>query len=306
MEEINLGDLSERESLVKAVSENPDLNILGLCSLANVSYYNFRKFFPEGMKQLLENVVKFLKESQDIDKEEITKADLAHFRINNLKQTQIHIFRTEGIRLPIKYSEKLAELSGLTIGDGSIWIDRRYEVPVPRHVKFFNKDIRLLNYYRKLTSEVFGIKTKIKRRIIEHSKTNSLSDKTQNLSFLEYCSTTHATLMNMLGVPAGARVLQSYRIPEWIRNGNTEIKKGFVRGLWMCDGCIPHLTRQTKNYNGYQMNYTMWKSKKLSESALRFLNDIKEILEEFGINCSVIRKNEKFTRKDKVITAAFV
>lgn len=46
------------DRLVKIVLENPNLHVNHFCNLSGISYNHFRLLFPNGMKELLELIVK--------------------------------------------------------------------------------------------------------------------------------------------------------------------------------------------------------------------------------------------------------
>ena len=112
-------------------------------------------------------------------------------------------------------------------------------------------------------------------------------------------------LLHSYGLPKGNKVLQKTVIPTWIKQGSKEIKKAFLNALFEGE-----LQKHKVQYNVKRnkmdicpISFGMNKVDEYKEDHKEFLNEIRELLHQFGIKTSkvenfkpsVIRKDNKKT-----------
>ncbi|MEM2240407.1 MAG: intein-containing RctB family protein [Candidatus Bathyarchaeia archaeon] len=189
--------------------------------------------------------------------------------------------------IPLRLSDPkvglLARLFGYALGDGSLHLARGKRLVLSFHgeaeeLKEIIKDLKKL-----------GVKpSKIymrKRRVRIKTAWNSLYESHCTDSMVKVTSRAFSILMHKLGMPIGKKTKQAYRIPEWIKNAQSWIKRNFLAGLFGADGSIVC-------FNGYTplpISFTQSKKKELEDNLTLFLEEVSKILREFNVK-SIIYK----------------
>ena len=187
------------------------------------------------------------------------------------------------IKIP-KFSKKLAEFSGIVIGDGGI-TDKQVIITtnsiVDKEYAFFIKN---------LIKELFDLEASIIYRKKELAMYIMVSRK----KLVKFCN-------KKLGLHIGNKLKQGLDIPTWIRN-NSELEKACIRGIMDTDGCIFEECHKIKGkfYNYKRLNIT---------SASPFLRkSIFEIFEKNELSpkvrnnrCVQIEDKEKIKRYFEII-----
>ncbi|MBI3858962.1 MAG: hypothetical protein HY296_01785 [Thaumarchaeota archaeon] len=102
------------------------------------------------------------------------------------------------------------------------------------------------------------------------------------------------TLLRALGVPEGARASVPYRLPEWVRNGPNWVKKEFLAAYFGSELEKPGFRGPTFRSPTFEVS----KREDLVDSGVELVNDIQEILNEFGVQVSNVRIRPSVIRKD--------
>jgi tRNA-splicing ligase RtcB len=114
-------------------------------------------------------------------------------------------------------------------------------------------------------------------------------------------------LMAAIGAPCGDKVTQTFYLPNWLMKAPKWVKIGFLDVLFANEIKAPCMQkRKIASISG--LDFRMQKSKCLMKYHLRFLNQIRELLNELYIQTSVAKScNNDYTRKDGIIsqTAGF-
>lgn len=170
-----------------------------------------------------------------------------------------------------------AELFGYLLGDG--WISTRnlncgfsgdlesLQIIKDDLKKIFNGNIGAANIKTyKTKSEAYGISGETNRFI---------------------CNKKVAEMFVSLGAPIGKRVEQDIKIPDWILNGNKEIKSSFISGIYAAEGYTPRFQKNGKTLKaiGFNMSKRSFCDKDL------FINQYSKILNDLGIDFNVKIKN---------------
>lgn len=194
--------------------------------------------------------------------------------------------------LPLVESEELAKIVAGLLTDGFMDIRPRLRSTYYGYIGFFSKNEEELKEFENLIYIVFGIKGKIKewgRRTFGKSKgyiiTNSVITR----------------ILSGAGVPGGDKVRQKYELPAWIINSKDKVKASFLRQVFDCEGSIGYC----KNKRKWEIRYSMFKSKKLSDNCKEFLQEIRNMLNDFGIKSALYKKEEYIRQKDNLEVAGF-
>ena len=189
--------------------------------------------------------------------------------------------------LPFKMNNKnigiIARLLGFAYGDGSIIKENGDRERL--YVAFYGKKEELTKIKEDL--EKLGVKSsKIYSRKREVEIKNAWGNEYTSLcedNYIKITSKAFALFMHKLGMPIGKKTEQSYKIPEWIKKAPKWVKRNFLAGLFGADGSKVVF----KNYTPLPINLTMSKSEELKTNILEFLNDIRLLLAEFGIESMI-------------------
>jgi intein/homing endonuclease len=113
-------------------------------------------------------------------------------------------------------------------------------------------------------------------------------------------SSSLARLLISLGAPVGDKTKNPVYFPEWLKKSNKNVKRRFISVLYGCEGKIP------KSYKGrLLLGIKMSKNIKYKNEHENFMNDIKNMISEFGIKTSNLVWEGKINyRKDGIKTQA--
>ena len=191
------------------------------------------------------------------------------FKENILKIRAKHTkFFLKPEQLPILPYPELSSLVGHGLGDGHISEEGCFE--------YTNKEISLHVKVSKIIYKLFNINkyTKSSSKTVERRRYNTIIGKALHLA----------------GVPKGNKILQSFSIPQWILDGSKEIKKSFIRALFDDEGTV--------KTPGYEILIKFSKNEKYIDSLQKFMEQIRQLLEDLGIEVTSIRRGNIITGKN--------
>lgn len=184
--------------------------------------------------------------------------------------------------LPLRYDSPhlpiLLKLAGFIFGDGCISSNNKN-----LQIGFYGKSEDLDGI--RLDLERLGFKTStINKRIRHHiiPREKYTSDFIFEECSIHKCSNALACLLIALGTPYGRKTEKKYNIPEWIMNAKSWQKRLFLAAFFGAELSTPS-TIKTNKYTFYEPQLNMNKSRKLEENAINFLNQLRQLLNEFGI-----------------------
>jgi len=183
------------------------------------------------------------------------------FKENILKIRAKHTkFFLKPEQLPILPYPELSSLVGHGLGDGHISEEGCFE--------YTNKEISLHVKVSKIIYKLFNINkyTKSSSKTVERRRYNTIVGKALYLA----------------GVPKGNKILQSFSIPQWILDDSKEIKKSFIRALFDDEGTV--------KTSGHEILIKFSKNEKYIDSLQKFIEQIKQLLEDLGIEVTSIRR----------------
>lgn len=139
------------------------------------------------------------------------------------------------------HSAKLAELIGIILGDGNIWVKNGgyYYVRICGDAKK-EKDY-LLNHVNPLFESIFGVKMHLRR----HNKDTGLilTKGSKNIVFT----------LNRFGIPSGSKIKNNVGIPSWILSSK-KYTRACIRGLIDTDGSVFPLKGRNYPYIWFSCN----------------------------------------------------
>ena len=172
-----------------------------------------------------------------------------------------------------------SKLIGHLFGDGTLWMGygrchltfrckEEYDIKTIQK-DLFNLGIKCNYFLKKSKKECYITEKNGKKKCI----------KTDNgLYVIDLHKKVFSVFFHILGVPIGDRVKQSYNIPEWIMNGNKQIKREFLRSFYGADGDTPKMRTE---HLFFGIRLTLAKVENISPNKL--INDITKLLNEFNI-----------------------
>lgn len=166
--------------------------------------------------------------------------------------------------------ELLAKLIAFVMGDGHLRKNRE-------GIQFFFKEKADAELFKKEFLGIFN-KEKIK------------------LSRKKYCyvcensSRSLVKLLETLGAPVGNKVFQPFQIPDWIIHGQDYIKLAFLSVIYGNEGSKPQDNR-------WRIQFVISKNKENIKNLLIFLNQIRTMLNHFGISTSFIQLRKQKGRQ---------
>lgn len=185
--------------------------------------------------------------------------------------------------MTIKKDPNLSWIAAQLIGDGHIQIQDWRGL-----ISFYSKDIEIIRMFESVFSRKFGINSKLytdNRQIFPRYK-------------LFFISREVSQYLVDLGVPKGNKTNQSFGVPDWVIGGGIANQRAFLRGIFSAEGSIFHT-----NNRGWRIGIEMYKREDLAQDD-RFLEDVKDMLNHVGIECSPVRLGRKNLRKDGTYSIA--
>jgi tRNA-splicing ligase RtcB len=210
---------------------------------------------------------------------------------NARRQVLAHLRRLGFIDLQLNDPKVpvLLKVIGLVMGDGTI----------PRTTlvtAIYGKKEDLENVAADLSS--IGVRS----RIYSRRKNCSVTTRYGTSVFANEEYSLHiparafGVLMATLGVPLGNKATQAYAVPDWIKKAEKWQKRLFLAAYFGAEMTKP-LTNN--GYNFSEPAVSVNKLKALSENAVEFLSDLKEMLQSFSVECSPISEVDGYAYEGK-------
>jgi intein/homing endonuclease len=186
--------------------------------------------------------------------------------------------------LPLKPSASLACIVAAINTDGHLQKRRRYHSYQYVNFWYFSDDPELIKTFEKHLERIFRVSGKTRRH--GHRKNGRSTG-------IVVVNAPIARLLELVGVVPGNKVRMAFRVPGWVKKSNKQIKAGFLRTLFTCEGSIGFDVRQKR----WELRFYTSKDVALSKNALQYIHDIQQLLEELGVRKSIITK---YTRKGRL------
>lgn len=191
--------------------------------------------------------------------------------------------------LPFIPNKEVARIIGVLHGDGFL-----YKSLLGFGVT--NNDLKMILKLKKDIQELTKLKCEF-RKIREKGGIERIYNKNilvKNPTYqIRFNSKAIGFLLYILGVPRGLKIKQPYSVPQWIMNGNKEIKKAFLNGLFDCEFSNARIS----SFGSHKENLSsprieMSKVRGLQSDLFHYLSQLKELLSEFNVKSGI-----KYPRK---------
>ena len=179
---------------------------------------------------------------------------------------------------------QLAYVVAAITGDGHLQIKEW------RHlISFFSKELEEIEVMKLYFYDLFQVQGKM---YIDDRKKHKSKTTVYGIFFN---SKPVALFLKEVGTPVGNKTNNPFSIPKWVLNGSSQIRGAYLQGLFDSEGTI--FCRRTI-VPRWQIGFKMAKNEKILDSGIAYLNQIREILRDFQIQCSPVRKYLLNLRKD--------
>jgi len=236
------------------------------------------------------NGVEYEKPNDDIivDINDLRKIGASERTIKNLKKKELLPLRYNSKNLPI-----LVKLLGFLTGDG--WLGKisgrwtaKY-IGNPEDLENIRKDIFNLNYK---CNNINPIKSS--------SKVKQKGGKEKIIKGIGYqfsiSSLGLPMLFYALGAPFGDKSKTKFNVPKWLFKAPLWIKRLYLASYFGAEMSEP-ATRKGEPYRFGNCKISLNKIEQLKDSGYEFLNDIKLLLKEFGVECGKIIEQKAIVDK---------
>jgi len=152
---------------------------------------------------------------------------------------------------------------------------------------YSSKNLRDVILFEKIIKRKFNVKCKIKENSTGSAKQTHL------------CWVFNSPLtkkLNELGAVKGDKIVFQYIIPKWIIS-NREFSKEFLKIAFFCEG-----SNKEEKGRETRIRFSMHKSEELLKNGVKFINQLKTMLNKFDINTTPIYISNARTRKDRIKT----
>lgn len=138
-----------------------------------------------------------------------------------------------------------------------------------------------LNDFENLVSEKFALNA-----IYENGMGYGKSKKCRFYSALV------SRFLYSCGAPKGDKMVTPFSVPKWIKE-NDVFSKAYLSIAFQCEGWI----HKNNKYNSYGISFKMNKTEELFQNGFEFINELKYLLNKFGIETSNTYLKEANLRK---------
>ena len=187
-------------------------------------------------------------------------------------------------------TSELADIVGRLNGDGHLQL---------RFNKHGNPDKYLVSFYSKNIDEINDMIRKFKNLFNVDYCLYPDDRKTKRYK-LFFVNKNLALFLSRIGVVVGSKSNNPHLVPEWIFNGNNEVKGAFLKGLFDTEGSIFF-----ERYNNrWRMSINQHKIKNEKKNGFEYFNQIRKMLADFGVKSSPVRSSpsQGNTRKTGIKT----
>ncbi|MBI4226463.1 HAD family hydrolase, partial [Candidatus Roizmanbacteria bacterium] len=157
----------------------------------------------------------------------------------------------------------------------------------------FSIDLKLLN------DEITDIFPTV--RLHMESKNSKGILENREIRGISHClhinSVALGRLQYVLGAPQGDKVKQVLALPKWVFSLEDNLKEIFLGVLWSTEGSKPLRTKKDKNTGGYNLYFTMAKDIRLISHHIKFLNQIRMLFKEAGIETTEVKLGTTKTKR---------
>lgn len=171
-------------------------------------------------------------------------------------------------QFPINPSKELASLVGHALGDG--------------HINYKHSYLEYSNNSYELQEEVLHFIKILFNWTHYTEKFHKATTRTYNKVI--------GDILILSGAIGGNKIIKKFEIPEWIMEGSDEIKKSFVRAMFDDESTV--------KVSGKEILFKLSKNENYINSLYLFMNQLRKIIEELGIEVTSIKRGNILTGKN--------
>ncbi|GAB4118116.1 MAG: intein-containing RctB family protein [Candidatus Caldatribacteriota bacterium] len=215
---------------------------------------------------------------------------------NGLNQIISHLKKRS--LLPLRYNSPklpyILKIMGYVFGDGNIHFVKEKGKGV---TSFYGKPEDLEEIRRDISSIGYNC-SRVYHRKRDH-KVDTLYGKCEFSNIETFCkvvSSSFAILLVGLGTPLGMKTNQDYYLPQWIIKALLWQKRLFLAAFFGAEMSTPK-TMLNHNYTFYCPMISMNKQEGFIGSGRKFLEEISDLLAEFGVKTQKISQRIEYVNK---------
>lgn len=178
--------------------------------------------------------------------------------------------------LPLHASPDLAALVAALMTDGHVDWYTSDGSPRSRKIILYSSNKAECEWFLSLVRKVFGAKGEMERYAPKAGYF-----KKQPYKAVVWNAVV-ARILILAGAPAGNKTEKKFLVPEWVLEGDTEIKREFLRTFFTFEASKPHL-KSNRGFS-FEISLLMVKTEKHADNAFQFFHQIKTLLKEFRMN----------------------
>lgn len=225
-----------------------------------------------------------------VTEEDLRKAYPGH--ANGFSQI-VEVLKERGF-LPLRMNHPklpyLIRLMGFIQGDGNLQLLKNRGGPIafyanPEDLESIRHDVARI-----------GFKAS---RIYRRTRNHAIPTKYGLVKFIRTESWVHsrsaalALLLHSLGAPAGNKAGQPFEVPAWLMGSPLWMKRLYLAALFGAKLTTPKTVTDHK-YNFYCPVLSLNKKEPSVESGRRFLTQIQNLLQEFGVRSSILKDRDGY------------
>ena len=181
---------------------------------------------------------------------------------------------------PVRSSAALAGIVADITSDGHL----QYTSP---RCDYISGDLNELKRFSRELYDLFGYKG-----YVDESKTNPYS---RSYWYRVNCQAI-GRVLSLCGTPSGCKVKKKFDVPEWIKNGEPEIRRTYLRRIFSCEG---HVRLQKRRII---IGVKYGKIASMQSDLNNFLMSLKNMLLLDDIKATNPYISDKYVRKDGLAT----
>lgn len=208
-------------------------------------------------------------------------ATITEITLEEIEKNCAHVLKAQSVpvKIPIRSTLQLAALVAHALGDGSIG-ERRFQV------EYKNNNVECIQ-------EVLGAVKAI-------SNVQVFVTKNERDIYLIMLPATIGQILCITGAVQGNKTEKDFDVPNWIKNGNPEIKRSFLRALFNDEGSV-YIGSKSSNIKIF-----MGKEASKKDSLVKFLESVQHMLMDFGIKSKRVRTSREYqVRNQKKVIVGF-
>jgi tRNA-splicing ligase RtcB len=153
----------------------------------------------------------------------------------------------------------------------------------------------LVSFYSKIKQEIDAVSKRFE--LLFGIKGRIYIDKRGKGYKLFFISKPLAQFLHESGAAEGNKTNRAFPVPKWIVEGDKESKRAYLKGTFVTEGYI-YSTKIQNNKIRWRIGLEQYKNEAFKESGKKYMEQIRNMLHDFGIKSSPVRLDGWNIRKD--------